>query len=247
MFKTLKLFFDFCGKEDRDKLYLAIVLGVIKAVFAALRITAIAVVVQGLIDGNMSMRHCWLSLGIMVISVLGQFFINLKTTMLQCEAGYHSCAHKRIEIAEHLRYLPMGFFNKNSLGVITNVTTNTMESLADVATRIVMVTTQGILTTAVITCFVFAFDWRIGLVLAAGIVLYTVFNAVMQGTTRPVAPRKHYADENLVAQVIEYVQGIAEVKNYSMTDDTAKRLDAAITEKQAGDTLLEYAVSSVME
>ena len=179
---------------------------------------------------------------IMVVSVLGQFLINLKTTMLQCEAGYHSCAHKRIEIAEHLRYLPMGFFNKNSLGVITNVTTNTMESLADIATRIVMITTQGILTTAVITCFVFAFDWRIGLVLVAGIVLYIIFNAVMQQATRPAAPRKHRADEDLVSQVIEYVQGIAEVKNYSMTDDTAKKLDAAITEKQGADTHLEYTV-----
>ena len=242
MLKTLKLFFDFCNKEDRNKLYLAIGLGVIKAIFAALRITAIAVVVQGLIDGEMTMRQFWLALGIMAVSVLGQLFINLKTTMLQCEAGYHSCAQKRIEIAEHLRYLPMGFFNKNSLGVITNVTTNTMESLADIATRIVMVTTQGILTTLVITCFVYAFDWRIGLVLTAGIVLYAVFNAVMQGATRPVAPRKHRADEDLVAQVIEYVQGIAEVKNYSMTDDTAKKLDAAIREKQAGDTLLEFAV-----
>ncbi len=242
MFKTLKQFFDFCNKEDRNKLYLAIALGVIKAIFAALRMPAIAVVVQGLIEGQLTMKHLWISLSIMVVSVLGQFLINLKTTMLQCEAGYHSCAHKRIEIAEHLRYLPMGFFNKNSLGAITNVTTNTMESLADIATRIVMITTQGILTTAVITCFVFAFDWRIGLVLAVGIVLYIIFNAVMQQATRPAAPRKHRADEDLVSQVIEYVQGIAEVKNYSMTDDTAKKLDAAITEKQGADTHLEYTV-----
>ena len=242
MFKTLKQFFDFCNKEDRNKLYLAIALGVVKAIFAALRITAIAVVVQGLIDGKMTQKHLLLALGIMVVSVLGQFCINLKTTMLQCEAGYHSCANKRIEIAEHLRYLPMGFFNKNSLGAITNVTTNTMESLADIATRIVMITTQGILTTAVITCFVLAFDWRIGLVLTAGIVLYILFNAVMQRATRPAAPRKHRADEDLVAQVIEYVQGIAEVKNYSMTDQTAKKLDAAITEKAGADTGLEFTV-----
>ena len=242
MFKTLKQFFDFCNKEDRNKLYLAIALGVIKAIFAALRMPAIAVVVQGLIEGQLTMKHLWLSLSIMVVSVLGQFLINLKTTMLQCEAGYHSCAHKRIEIAEHLRYLPMGFFNKNSLGAITNVTTNTMESLADIATRIVMIHTQGMRTTAVIICVLFAFDGRIGLVLAVGIVLYIIFNAVMQQATRPAAPRKHRADEDLVSQVIEYVQGIAEVKNYSMTDDTAKKLDAAITEKQGADTHLEYTV-----
>ncbi len=242
MFKTLKQFFDFCGKEDRRKLYAAMILGVVRAIFAALRITAIAVVVQGLIAGEMTMKEFWLSLGIMLISIAGQFFINLKTTMLQCEAGYHSCAHKRIEIAEHLRYLPMGFFNKNSLGAITNVTTNTMESLADIATRIVMITTQGILTTAVITCFVFAFDWRISLVLTAGVALYVLFNAIMQRSVRPVAPRKHRADEDLVAQTIEYVQGIAEVKNYSMTKDAAKKLEAAIVEKQKVDTRMEFTV-----
>ena len=241
MLKTLKKYFDFCNREDRNKLYLAVALGVIRAIFAALRITAIAVVVQGLIEGQLTSRHLWLSLGIMALSVLGQFCINLKTTMLQCEAGYHSCADKRIEIAEHLRYLPMGFFNRNSLGSITNVTTNTLEALGDIATRIVMVTTQGILTTAVIAVFVLCFDWRIGLILVAGIVIYTLFNTVMQRCVRPVAPRKHKADEDLVTQVIEYVQGIAEVKNYSLTDDTAKKLDAAITEKQVADTKLEYA------
>ena len=241
MLKTLKKYFDFCNREDRNKLYLAVVLGVSRAVFAALRITAIAVVVQGLIEGKLTSRHLWLSLGIMALSVLGQFCINLKTTMLQCEAGYHSCADKRIEIAEHLRYLPMGFFNRNSLGSITNVTTNTLEALGDIATRIVMVTTQGILTTAVIAVFVLCFDWRIGLILVAGILLYILFNAIMQRCVRPVAPRKHKADEDLVTQVIEYVQGIAEVRNYSLTDDTAKKLNAAITEKQVADTKLEYA------
>jgi ATP-binding cassette subfamily B protein len=239
--KTLKKYFDFCNQEDRRKLYLAVVLGVIRAIFTALRITAIAVVVQGLIEEKLTSRHLWLSLGIMAVSVLGQFCINLKTTMLQCEAGYHSCADKRIEIAEHLRYLPMGFFNRNSLGAITNVTTNTLEALGDIATRIVMVTTQGILTTAVIAVFVLCFDWRIGLILVAGIVVYALFNTVMQHMVHPVAPRKHRADEDLVTQVIEYVQGIAEVKNYSLTDDTAKKLDAAITEKQIADTRLEYA------
>ena len=242
MLKILKEYFDFCNREDRNKFYLAVVLGVVRALFSALRITAVAVVVQGLIEGQLTSRHLWLSFGIMAVSVLGQIMITLKTTMLQCEAGYHSCCHKRIEIAEHLRYLPMGFFNRHSLGAITNVTTNTMESLADVAARIVMVTTQGILTTTVIAVFVLCFDWRIGLVLVAGVLLFLLFNSIMQKATVPVAPRKHRADEDLVSQVIEYVQGIAEVKNYSMTDRTAKRLDAAINEKRDVDTTMEFTV-----
>lgn len=246
MFKTLKLYFDFCNKENRNKLYLALGLGVFKAMFSMLRIPAIAVILQGILDQNMTMKNVWTALLIMGISVLGQVLVGLKTTMLQCEGGYNTCSAKRVEIAEHLRYLPMGFFNANSLGRITNITTNTMEQLADVATLVVMMTTQGIVTTSVIfVCFLF-FDVRIALILLLGILIFSFFNAMMQRATIPVAPRKARADESLVTAVIEYVQGIAEVKNFNLTDKTAKRLEGAISEKQASDTTLEYAVIPFM-
>ena len=242
MFATLKRFFDFCNAEDRKKLYLAIGLGTVKAVFAALRISAIGVVVMGILDDDMTNKNIWAAVAILAASVLGQLFINLKTTMLQTEAGYHSCANKRIEIAEHLRYLPMGYFNDNSLGHITSVTTNTMEALSDVATRVVMLTTQGILTTIVITAFVFCFDWRIGLLLTVGVGIYALINGAMQKATRKGAPAQQKANRELVAAVIEFVQGIAEVKNYNLVSSRAKKLEAAIKAKQNGDTHLEYAV-----
>ena len=242
MFATLKRFFDFCDAEDRKKLYLAIWLGTVKAIFAALRISAIGVIVMGILDGNMTSKNIWLAVAILAASVLGQLLINLKTTMLQTEAGYHSCSNKRIEIAEHLRYLPMGYFNDNSLGHITSVTTNTMEALSDVATRVVMLTTQGILTTLVITAFVFCFDWRIGFLLTAGVAVYALINAAMQKATRKGAPAQQKANRDLVAAVIEFVQGIAEVKNYNLVSSRAKKLEAAIKAKQNGDTHLEYAV-----
>lgn len=242
MLKTLKMFMDFCSREDSNKIKLAIALGVIKVFFAALRITAIALVGDGIINGDLSEKHIWGSLAIMGVSVVGQILVSLKTTMLQTRAGYHCCAQKRMQIAEHLRYLPMGFFNSNSLGHITSVTTNTMEMLGDIATRIVMIVTQGILTTVMITIFVLCFDWRIGLIAVAGLIIFLLFNATLQSATKSVAPRKHIADENVVTSVIEYVQGIAEVKNYNMTDKTAKKLDSAITEKTKADTALEFCV-----
>ena len=242
MFTTLKKFFDFCNAEDRKKLYLAIGLGVVRAIFAALRISAIGVIVMGILDDNMSDKNIWIAVAILAASVLGQLFINLKTTMLQTEAGYHSCSNKRIEIAEHLRYLPMGYFNDNSLGHITSVTTNTMENLADVATRVVMLTTQGILTTFVITVFVYIFDWRIGLLLTAGVAVYALINSAMQRATRKGAPAQQKANRELVAAVIEFIQGIAEVKNYNLVSSRAKKLEAAIKAKQNGDTHLEFDV-----
>ena len=243
MLSTLKKFFDFCSQEDRRKFRLSIYLGVLKAFIIALRIPAIGLVVKGLIEGSLSMQTFWIVLGIMSLSVFLNVWITLKISMLQTEAGYNTCAQKRIEIAEHLRYLPMGYFNKNSLGKITSVTTNTLESLSDVATRVVMMTVQGFLTTGLITLLVFLYDWRIGLVLLIGLLFFLLPNSIMRWQAGKVSDGKYQADTALVEVVLEYCQGIAEVKNYNLTKQSAKKLAAAIANKSRLDTKMTWVTS----
>ena len=243
MLNILKKFFDFCTAEDRKKFYQSIYLGIIKSFIIALRIPAIGLVVMGLIEKNLSMQTFWLALGIMLVSTVLNVWITLKITMLQTEAGYHTCAQKRIEIAEHMRYLPMGYFNQNSLGKITSVTTNTLEGLSDVATRVVMMTVQGFLTTGLITILVFLYDWRVGLVLLVGLVLFLLPNTLMRWQVGKVSDDKYQADMDLVAVVLEYSQGIAEVKNYNLVNRSAKKLSKAIEGKSQLDTKMTLVTS----
>ena len=240
MLSTLKKFFDFCTEEDRKKFYTSVCLGLLKAFIIAFRIPAIGLIVMAIIHDTVSMQTVWLSLGIMLLSVILNIWISLKITMLQTEAGYHTCTHKRIEIAEHMRYLPMGYFNQNSLGQITSVTTNTLESLADVATRVVMMTLEGFLTAGTITVFVFIYDWRIGLILLAGLILFLLPNGLMRWQAGNVSEAKQQADTDLVAVVLEYSQGIAEVKNYNIVQSSAKKLSRAIENKRHLDTKLTW-------
>ena len=240
MLSTLKKFFDFCTEEDRKKFYTSVCLGVLKAFIIAFRIPANGLVVMAIINNDVSMQTVWLSLGMMLLSVILNILISLKVTMLQTEAGYHTCTHKRIEIAEHMRYLPMGYFNQNSLGQITSVTTNTLESLADVATRVVMMTLEGFLTEGTITVFVFIYDWRIGLILLAGLILFLLPNGLMRWQAGKVSEAKQQADTDLVAVVLEYSQGIAEVKNYNIVQSSAKKLLHAIENKRHLDTKLTW-------
>lgn len=227
MLKIFQKFFDFCG-ENKKKFYRSLVDGVILAFMEALKIPAIMLMMQGAIKGSITGGLIWKCFGILVFSIVVGSVVKYRATILQCEAGYGTAANKRIEIAEHLRYLPMGYFNENSLGYITSVTTNTMENLADVATRVVMLTTQGILTTVLIAVLLLFYDWRIGVVLLAGMVLFFAVNGSMQKKSQKLAPKKLQSDTGLVEQVIEYVQGISEVKGYNLTGKMAKKLNRAI-------------------
>lgn len=246
MIQIFRRFFDFCGEINKRKFTKSIFLGVLKALFEALKIPAIAVTLQGVLSGNLTAQHILLSLGIMLFSIAGNAFANYRSTMLQCEAGYGTCADKRIEIAEHLKYLPMGYFNQNSLGNITSVATNSMEALADVATRVVMMVTQGILTTAVVVLMICAFDLRIGGIAILGVLLFFAVNSLLQKKAKEIAPTKDAADRKLVEKVLEYIQGIAEVKSYNLTGEKSKALNRAVDENTAANIKLEITFVPIM-
>ena len=246
MIQIFRRFFDFCGETNKRKFTKSIFLGVLKALFEALKIPAIAVTLQGVLSGNLTAQHILLSLGIMLFSIAGNAFANYRSTMLQCEAGYGTCADKRIEIAEHLKYLPMGYFNQNSLGYITSVATNSMEALADVATRVVMMVTQGILTTAVVVLMICAFDLRIGGIAILGVLLFFAVNSLLQRKAKEIAPTKDASDRKLVEKVLEYIQGIAEVKSYNLTGEKSKALNRAVDENTAANIKLEITFVPLM-
>lgn len=230
MIRTLRKFFNFCGEENRKMFYTSIWLGVLSAICSAMRIPAAGLVIRALLDNNVTMGTLWLSFAIIIISVIITIMINMKSTMLQTRGGYQACAGKRIEIAEHLRYLPMGWFNANSLGEVASVTTNTMENMANIATRVVMITTRGFLTAGIIAIVILIYDWRIGLITLAGLLLFMFFNALMQKKEQTVSQHKINADEHLVVKVLEYVQGIAEVKNFDLTKDTTTQVTNSVDE-----------------
>lgn len=239
MIATLKKFFDFCAEKNRRMFYQSLGIGVAIAICEAAKFPAIYLVLGGFLSDSISDGKILAGFCILLTSVILESLFRGISTMLQCKAGYRESADKRIEIAEHLRYLPMGYFNRNSLGEITTITTNVMEHLGDVATRVVMLTTQGILNTAIIVLFILAFDWRIGLICLGGIIIFALINRAMRKANAEMTATKIAVDTRVIEGILEYIQGITEVKAYSMVGKSRKKLDDAIREAAAGNTALE--------
>lgn len=237
MFETLIKFFKFCNQENRRKFYGSIIVGIFNSLFMALRIGAVAVMLDGVIaavcgEKDFQTNTIWLSFAIMCVSIVGGIVTRKVTAMWQCEGGYRTCAGKRLEIAKHLRYLPMGYFNANSLGEITSVTTNTMESVGEVATRAVMMVFQGLLDTTLIIVMLFFFDWRIALVALAGFALFEFVNLFMRLAVKNISADKMRDDAAEIGKVLEYIQGIAEVKAYNLAGKRNRELNEVIDRRK---------------
>lgn len=246
MLEILRKFFRFCDERERSEFYRSIVLGVLAALFSALKIPAIDVMLQAILTGGVTAKTILLSLAIMLISVIGSSILKYRATALQTDGGYCTTANKRVQIAEHLRYLPMGYFNENSLGAITSITTNTMDNLSGVSTRVVMLVTEGIFSTAVMTLAVFLFDWRVGLLIIAGLAVYYAANYALQMKSEATTRRKFTGDTAVVEQVLEFIKGIAEVKSYALIGRYNRRLEAAIEENVNANTDMELKLLPLM-
>ncbi|MDL2214140.1 ABC transporter ATP-binding protein/permease [Clostridia bacterium OttesenSCG-928-O13] len=229
MIGTFKKFFEFSGRQKKN-FYISLVYSVFLAMFEALRIPAIGVMLTAIVNGNMTTNTIFQSLGIMLISITGSAVMRNRTVMRQTVGGYTMCAEKRVEIGERLKYMPMGYFNEHNLGTITSITTNTAENLQDVATRVIQMYLQGLINTAVIVLALCIFDIRVGLVSVAGIVAFFIVNALMQRVSKKVSPQKTEADDRIVDAVLEYVQGIGVVKSYNLLGQAGQKIDAAINE-----------------
>ena len=114
--------------------------------------------------------------------------------------------------------------------------------LENVSTRVVMLVCEGVLTTSLIIVMLFFFDWRIALVLLLGFALFFLANAWLQSVAGKLAPRKIAADEKLVEKVLEYLQGMTEVKAYHLKGKESAELNAAIAENSKINTDMELAL-----
>ena len=239
MLKMLKKFFDFCSKKNRDKFYLSVFLSVVDALFGALKIPAAFFAITAVLSKEINAKDFIIVIAFMLVSTVGKMVVNRFSQMIQTEAGYDTCCLKRIEIGEHLRYLPMGYFNETSLGHITSVTTNTLEQMSDIAVRAIMLVLQGSITTCVIAVGMFVFDWRIGIISLICIGIFMLVNTVTNKKIAKVADEKIAADREMVGVILEFIQGIAEIRNYNIFAQNSSRVAGSVERKKNADITAE--------
>ena len=202
MIRAIRKFIKFTSEKNRKYLYIAIFLGIIYALSDVMKIASVYLILDGFFNNALDAARIWLAFGLLAGGIVVMIICKYAMTMLQCIAGYTTGANKRLEIAEHLRYMPMGYYNKNSL-------------------------------------MMFFFDWRMGLIVLGVFICFLLVQMAHQAIGRKLAPIKDKADENLVEDVLEYCEGITEVKNYNLVKQASSKIYDSIEKHRKINTRME--------
>ena len=90
-----------------------------------------------------------------------------------------------------MKYVPMGYFNKTSMGNITAVLTSVMGDIENTAPRSLILMFGGFYSGCYCICCITIFDVRIGLVMLIGIVCFLFATSLYNKRVGKNAPTKN--------------------------------------------------------
>ena len=239
MFGILKKIYGFSSQRQK-LLKKSIAVALLGAVFSAVQFGALMLTLDILLaDADCGI---WPVLGLLAASAAGKVLCFYHSTNLETETGYHMVADKRVQIGDRLRYIPMGYFNENSLGNITAVVTTTLGDVENNAARCLVMVIGGFLNTAVLCLSLTVAEWRLGLISIAGILCYLAVTELSQRALAKTGPARQYAQMDLVEAVLEYVQGMSVVKSYNLERDGDQTVSKTVDESCRRALALEKSV-----
>ena len=211
----------------------------LRSIFEALQFVALLIVLRALVGQNMTGATAWMALGIMAVSVAGAAFCWYLAHNSEGHANYRMCGEKRIHIGERMKYMPMGYFNAQSLGSLTAAATSTMSDLESMSFAVIARTVVGMIRTTIFSLAIMCFDWRIGLVFFVGMLLFLWVNSRLLKKSRELSPGRLTAQTKLVDAVLEYIQGMSVVRAFHGDKAAKQTLNNTIKETENQNFKLE--------
>lgn len=242
MISVFKKIWQFANEEQKN-IKKSIGLGLLNAIFHALQLYAIFVVLVALVTGNAGQNTALWAVGLMLISIVGKIITQYYSQLQRVHAGYFMAAAKRIQIGDKLKVVPMGYFNQNSLGNITAVATTILSDVETTAPVVLVTTLGGFINAIVFSIVILLFDWRIGLLVVAAMLLFLWVTSMMEKRTRRNAPLRQAAQETLVSAALETIQGMSVVKAFNLNRDKNKRMEQAIDNSCKENSSMEKSMS----
>lgn len=216
------------SKEEQANIKKSILAGLFHAVFNALEFGAIYYMLVNIFSKTLDYNAIFVCLGILVISLVGKIMTQKISQMAQTHAGYFMAAHKRIEIGEKIKRVPMGFFSSFSLGRLTTIATSSLSQAEMWVPMLLVLVLGGVLNTLVFVLGTLIFNVKVGLVAAAGVIVFFIVTSMMEKKSSANADKMTETQTRLTKEVLATLQGMQVIKSYNLGGENNRALRKSI-------------------
>ena len=172
-------------------------------------------------------RYTYITGCVIILVVFGVvFFVQYNSSFF---STYRESEHRRINIAEKLRTLPLSFFGKKDLADLTSTILGDCTVLEHNFSHVMPQFFGAMISTVLIAISLFFFDWRMALaalwVLPIALIIVGCSGNVQRGISR----RKRIVDIAQADGLQEYLETIKDLKSYNAEESYLEGLKGRIT------------------
>lgn len=210
--------------EDRKKLYKPMILLVIDTIFNMVFYGALYGVLLQLIQKTLTLESIKLYSVILVVAFILRTVLNTKGyTLMQCR-GSRIIEKSRIKLGDHVRNLNLGYFNKNSIGKLTNIMTLDLQELEQIMTHSTSDLIKTIFLSLYLLSITFIIDVQLAFIqLMAVAIAFPIIIIGGKRVARIGADKKEIMNY-MISRMVEYLTGIQVFKSHNLVGDKFKRL-----------------------
>ncbi|AZZ42044.1 ABC transporter ATP-binding protein [Acidipropionibacterium jensenii] len=211
----------------RGKLAVIVVLsliGAITRIFPLIGIVELARTLWPTLDGgSVDAGRAWLVAVLSAVSLVVTFTASGISTEISHLADDDLQLDLRSRIIEHLRRLPLGWFDSRSSGAVRKATENDVSALHQLVAHAINDVITAVTVPIISITYLFSTEWHMALACVLPILVAGLLYVVMMSGGQEKYAQYDASVVRLNAATIEYVHGIAVVKTFGQTGRSHQR------------------------
>ena len=179
---------------------------------------------------------------------LGAFFafgvLTFASLMLSHIAAFNILYEIRMQLAQKMVRLPLGFFSRRASGELKKIMGDDVERIELFIAHHIPDIVTAVLFPLILVSYMFAVDWRLAIVVLAvlAVVFYVMGRMYTGKKIREVSKRYVETLGRMNASIVEYIRGIQVVKTFTESTNAYRKLNDDIKEyrKFANEVNVQY-------
>ena len=227
----------------------SIILNTLASISNLISFIALAKIVENLFVGskvgNIDTGILWKYFGVMALFFVVTLFFENLATKYTYELGYQKTAEGRIELADHIRSLPIGFISGKSSSEILDTLMNDFAKVETATTHQLPQFFSSIFVALLCGILFLIIDIKMGIATLIGFPVAMLFLRLMNRFQKNMYSKTDEAKIKEQEDLEEYLNNIKTLKAYNFITDTLKNIDRDIERVKTTNTKNERGIGSL--
>jgi ATP-binding cassette subfamily B protein IrtB len=235
--------FELCG-ENSVRIRQSIIIGFIDGVFESFPFLAVYFFFHKLsllhwkIE-QLTPKDVFTVFFIFLSGVIGRWITKYIVYTLQSIASYDSVAQARLDVGDHIKQAPMGYFTETSIGNTVTTLTDDLHYIEQNAANILEKAVNGCINVVVLMIGITVFDVKIGVVFFIGsIISISIIWLMQKGSIRTATISKENQNK-ANNKIIEYLKGLPIYKLFPNSELSGEDMKKVFNQLRDSSYLLE--------